>query len=73
MTQTYGYIRVSSTDQNEDRQLMAMREYSITEDRIYMDKLGEEFSTPAVSGAAQAAEARRSALYHQHRQAGPQL
>lgn len=74
MPQTYGYVRVSSTDQNEDRQLMAMREYSITEDRIYMDKLaGKEFSTPAVSGAAQATEARRSALYHQHRQAGPQL
>ena len=47
MTQTYGYIRVSSTDQNEDRQLMAMREYSITEDRIYMDKLsGKNFQRP---------------------------
>ena len=70
MTQTYGYVRVSSADQNEDRQLMTMREYSITADRIYMDKLS---GTPAVSGAAQATEARRSALYHQHRQIGPQL
>ena len=47
MTQTYGYIRVSSADQNEDRQLMAMREYSITADRIYMDKLsGKNFQRP---------------------------
>lgn len=47
MTQTYGYIRVSSTDQNEDRQLLAMQEYSIPEDRIYMDKLsGKDFQRP---------------------------
>lgn len=47
MTQTYGYVRVSSTDQNEDRQLVAMREYSITADRIYMDKLsGKNFQRP---------------------------
>ena len=47
MTQTYGYVRVSSADQNEDRQLMTMREYSITADRIYMDKLsGKNFQRP---------------------------
>ena len=47
MTQTYGYVRVSSADQNEDRQLMAMREYSITADRSYMDKLsGKNFQRP---------------------------
>ena len=47
MTQTYGYVRVSSADQNEDRQLMAMREYSITADKIYMDKLsGKNFQRP---------------------------
>ena len=47
MTQTYGYVRVSSADQNEDRQLLAMREHSITADRIYMDKLsGKNFQRP---------------------------
>lgn len=47
MTQMYGYIRVSSTDQNEDRQLMAMQEYSIPEDRIYIDKVsGKDFQRP---------------------------
>lgn len=33
---TYGYIRVSTKEQNEDRQLIAMREFQV--DRIYMDK-----------------------------------
>ena len=47
MTQTYGYVRVSSADQNEARQLLAMQEHSITEDRIYMDKLsGKNFQRP---------------------------
>ena len=35
----YGYIRVSSIDQNEDRQVVAMRELGIPTDNIYMDKL----------------------------------
>ena len=35
---TYGYIRVSSRDQCEDRQRIAMREAGVEDDRIYMDK-----------------------------------
>ena len=47
MGETYGYIRVSSTDQNERRQLMAMKAHSISEDRIYMDKVsGKDFQRP---------------------------
>ncbi len=43
----YGYIRVSSTDQNELRQLMAMRGRGIPEMRIYMDKQsGKDFERP---------------------------
>lgn len=43
----YGYIRVSSTDQNEDRQLIALREQSISEQNIYMDKQsGKDFERP---------------------------
>ena len=34
----YGYIRVSSTDQNEDRQLIAMQLLGIPPNRIFMDK-----------------------------------
>ena len=41
----YGYIRVSSTDQNEDRQLVAMRD--IPQGQIYIDKQsGKDFNRP---------------------------
>ena len=47
----YGYIRVSSRDQNEDRQLMAMRELSIPEKNIYIDKQsGKDFWRPRYQG-----------------------
>ena len=44
---TYGYIRVSSTDQNEIRQLIAMRERNVPEQNIYLDKQsGKDFDRP---------------------------
>jgi len=47
MSEIYGYIRVSSADQNEDRQLIAMRELSIPEANIFMDKQsGKDFDRP---------------------------
>ena len=43
----YGYIRVSTRDQNEDRQMIAMRELSIPEQNIFMDKQsGKDFNRP---------------------------
>ena len=40
----YGYIRVSTKEQNEQRQLIAMREFGIAENRVYMDKQsGKDF------------------------------
>ena len=43
----YGYIRVSSTDQNEDRQLVALSEKGVDEKNIYMDKQsGKDFDRP---------------------------
>lgn len=43
----YGYIRVSSTDQNEDRQVLAMEEKRIPARNIFMDKLsGKDFNRP---------------------------
>lgn len=42
---TYGYIRVSSKDQNEDRQLIAMREQDIPDKNIFLDKQsGKDFN-----------------------------
>ena len=44
---TYGYIRVSSTDQNADRQLIAMRNNDVPKRHIYMDKQsGKDFERP---------------------------
>lgn len=44
----YGYMRVSSREQNEDRQRIAMSELSIPEKNIYMDKQsGKDFNRPA--------------------------
>ena len=43
----YGYIRVSSMDQNENRQLVAMRGKAVPEKNIYIDKQsGKDFERP---------------------------
>lgn len=44
---TYGYVRVSTKDQNELRQMIAMREFGITDENIYVDKQsGKDFERP---------------------------
>ncbi len=48
MSEVYGYIRVSTRDQNEDRQVIAMKEFGVEEDHIFMDKMsGKNFNRPA--------------------------
>ena len=43
----YGYIRVSTREQNEDRQLIALREIGVPEKNIYLDKQsGKDFNRP---------------------------
>ena len=43
----YGYLRVSSTDQNEDRQLIAMQELHIPSENLFVDKQsGKDFQRP---------------------------
>lgn len=45
---TYGYVRVSTRDQNEDRQLVALRAFPVVESRVYVDKAsGADFERPA--------------------------
>ena len=47
MPNTYGYIRVSTREQNEDRQLIALREMAVPEQNIFMDKQsGKDFNRP---------------------------
>lgn len=43
----YGYMRCSSREQNEDRQLIALKEMGVPEKQIYMDKQsGKDFNRP---------------------------
>lgn len=43
----YGYVRVSSLDQNEERQMVEMRNIGIPEENIYKDKQsGKDFNRP---------------------------
>ena len=47
MSNIYGYARVSSQDQNEERQLIALREKQIAPDHIFVDKQsGKDFDRP---------------------------
>ena len=43
----YGYVRVSTREQNEDRQLIALREVGVENKNIYLDKQsGKDFERP---------------------------
>ncbi len=47
MNKIYGYVRVSSTDQNEDRQMLALKEIGVADQNIFMDKQsGKDFERP---------------------------
>ena len=44
---TYGYVRVSSRDQNEERQMIAMQNFGVEKKQIYLDKQsGKDFERP---------------------------
>lgn len=48
MSEVYGYIRVSTRDQNEDRQIIALDKERVLKKNIYMDKQsGKDFDRPA--------------------------
>ena len=43
----YGYIRVSTKEQNPDRQLAALQEFDIPKENIYLDQMsGKDFRRP---------------------------
>ena len=47
MGKIYGYVSVSSTDQNEDRQLIALSDAGVADENIYIDKQsGKDFERP---------------------------
>lgn len=47
MNTTYGYVRVSTREQNEDRQLIALHSLGVTDKFLYIDKQsGKDFNRP---------------------------
>ena len=57
LEKTYGYVRVSTKGQKEDRQLIAMREFGVPEDHIIVEKQsGKDFDRPAYCQLVQALE-----------------
>lgn len=47
MQTIYGYVRVSTKDQCEDRQVIALRDFPVPEQNIYVDKMsGKDFARP---------------------------
>ncbi len=47
MNETYGYVRVSTKDQCEERQLIAMQEFGVPQKNIFTDKpSGKDFERP---------------------------
>ncbi len=48
MGNIYGYVRVSSSDQNEDRQVIALHEVGVNDNGIFVDKKsGKDFQRPS--------------------------
>lgn len=47
MNKVYGYVRVSTKEQNEDRQMVAMHTFGINKENIFLDKQsGKDFQRP---------------------------
>ena len=48
MSKSYGYVRVSSREQNTDRQTIAMSQFGIADEDVFTDKQsGKDFDRPA--------------------------
>lgn len=44
---TWGYARVSSKEQNEDRQMIALHDFGVDDNHIFLDKMsGKDFNRP---------------------------
>ena len=48
MSQLYGYVRVSTREQHDARQIIALHQICVPDERIYLDKQsGKDFNRPA--------------------------
>ncbi|MBR1553000.1 MAG: recombinase family protein, partial [Schwartzia sp.] len=47
MPKIFGYVRVSTKEQNIDRQLASMRDMAVSADNIFIDRMsGKDFNRP---------------------------
>lgn len=68
----YGYIRVSTKEQNEDRQRIAMDEYGVPAENVYIDRQsGKDFERPGYRGLMEALKEGDVFVIKRHRPAGP--
>ena len=66
---TYGYIRVSTKEQNENRQIIAMQEFGVADSHIVLDKQsGKDFERPGYRRLV-----RKHSRHQEHRPAGAEL
>ena len=53
-SKVYGYVRVSSKDQNEERQVLAMHQFGIPDEQIFIEKQsGKDFNRPVYQNLLQ--------------------
>lgn len=58
MSNIYGYVRVSTKEQNEERQILAMREVNIPPGNLFIDRQsGKDFQRPAYQNMVSQMEA----------------
>ncbi len=63
----YGYIRVSTKEQNEDRQVIAMLRAGIAKQNLYMDKQsGKDFNRAAYRRLLRRLKKRRCFVHQKH-------
>lgn len=73
MPKQYGYIRVSTKEQNEERQIIALTEAGITSKQLYIDKQsGKDFNRPEYIKLLKKLH-RRFIIYKKHRQTWQEL
>lgn len=67
IAEIYAYVRVSTREQNEDRQLIAMNELQVPKKNIFIDKQsGKDFERPHYKKLIKRLKKRRFALYQEH-------
>ena len=71
---TYGYIRVSTREQNEDRQCIALKSAGIPPENLFLDKQsGKDFNRPQYKKLLRRIKKRRPALCQEHRSSRAEL